>query len=367
MTNRKLTLIIICTLLAIISVLFFYGFRDIFARKSSIDYNPYENENDHEPVVSIIDNNDTGADTGNNPDDLGFQNENISLNEDISPVPDSTGTKKETTGPMTGNTDNKEYSNIGEEKKDEETKPQNNTENTDKINILFLGIDRTAARDDRSISFSSDAIMLASIDIANKKADILSIPRDSYVHIPIINKKDKIAYSFAYGYIRGNAAKSTIDTINALAGNPVIDYYFSMDMEPIPQIVDELGGIEIYADTGMAQIITGDNILDYIRWRYSEEGDIGRIKRHHAILRAMFGKITSYDKEKLLELLLVNEQYINTDMGIEQIVNLAGIIAEFDNEDIRFSILPGTPQTIDNVSYWIIDEDEAKKLIGGIS
>jgi len=86
MTNRKLTLIIICTLLAIISVLFFYGFRDIFARKSSIDYNPYENENDHEPVVSIIDNNDTGADTGNNPDDLGFQNENISLNEDISPV-----------------------------------------------------------------------------------------------------------------------------------------------------------------------------------------------------------------------------------------------------------------------------------------
>jgi len=268
---------------------------------------------------------------------------------------------------MTGNTDNKEYSNIGEEKKDEETKPQNNTENTDKINILFLGIDRTAARDDRSISFSSDAIMLASIDIANKKADILSIPRDSYVHIPIINKKDKIAYSFAYGYIRGNAAKSTIDTINALAGNPVIDYYFSMDMEPIPQIVDELGGIEIYADTGMAQIITGDNILDYIRWRYSEEGDIGRIKRHHAILRAMFGKITSYDKEKLLELLLVNEQYINTDMGIEQIVNLAGIIAEFDNEDIRFSILPGTPLTIDNVSYWIIDEDEAKKLIGGIS
>jgi len=369
MKNRKLTLIIICALLVLGGILFFYGFKDMFAVKNKvIDYTTYGNEIEKEPVISVG-NIDAGEDSDINPSPA--EKNNDSMADIISPAADS---MEETTSQAPDSKDNKNSgeSNNGEEKNDEESEPPNNNTNEtnkqekgDTINILFLGIDRTAARHERNLSFSSDAIMLASIDMTNKKADILSIPRDSYVHIPTVDKKDKIAYSYAYGYIKGNAAKSTIDTINYLTGNKVVDYYFAMDMEPIPRIVDELGGIEINTDNGQ-QILNGENTLGYIRWRNSEDGDIGRIKRHHAILRAMFGKIASYDKEKLVELFVSNEQHINTDMGLEQILNLANIVAEFDNEDINFIILPGNPQTIDNISYWIIDEDKAKELIGGI-
>lgn len=382
MMNRKLTLIIICTLLVLLSVLFFYIFMDMFAKKSSgIEYKPFENDITYEPAIPDGNNAMGEAPVFNNAE---IQN-NKSLEGNGDGVEEIAEQETDNIDTLSkDSTDNKETANNSEKQNDQETEPPTSNSNETKeqkkgdiINILLLGIDRIASRVESSISFSSDTIMLASIDITNNKASILSIPRDSYVHIPIINKKDKIAYSYAYGYVKGNAVKSTIDTINALAGNKLVDYYFAMDMEPIPQIVDELGGIEINSDVDMTdqsgtviqngqQIISGESILNYIRWRQSDDGDIGRINRHHKILKAMFKKITSYDKEKLVELFAANEQYINTDMGIEQILNLANIISELDNEDISFNILPGKAQTIDNISYWIIDEDEAKKFIGGI-
>jgi len=392
MLNKKLMIIVICFLLILGSVLFFYGLKDMFAGKSSgIDHNLYKNENSDEPVISDSKN---IAEGDNDPEQIN----NAESQNDISPVEvndenieettnqteENTDTSGETVSQPIDNKDNKEEANISEKQNDKETEPQNNNQNETNgqetgniINILLLGIDRTTEREGSSISFSSDAIMLARIDMTRNKADILSIPRDSYVHIPIIDKKDKIAYSYSYGYIKGKEVKSTIETINALAGKPVVDYYFALDMGPIPGIVDELGGIEINVETDMIgpsgvsipkgpQLLNGENILDYIRWRNSGDGDIGRIKRHHEILRAMFDKIASYDKGKLVELFAANEQYIDTDMGIEQILNLTNIISGFDNNDINFSILPGKPQTIDNISYWIIDGEEAKKLIGGI-
>ena len=396
MLNKKLMIIVICFLLILGSVLFFYGLKDMFAGKSSgIEHNLYKNENSDEPVISDSKND---AEGDNDPEQIN----NAESQNDISPVEENyesmegtttnqtennTDTSGETVSQPINDKDNKEETNNSEKQNDKEKEPQNNNssetnvtdgqETGNTINILLLGIDRTADREESSISFSSDAIMLARIDMTHNKADILSIPRDSYVHIPIIDKKDKIAYSYSYGYIKGKEVKSTIETINSLAGKPVVDYYFAMDMGPIPGIVDELGGIEINVGTDMIgpsgvsipkgpQLLNGENILDYIRWRNSGDGDIGRIKRHHTILRAIFDKIASYDIKKLVELFAANEQYIDTDMGIEQIVNLANMISGFKNEDIKFSILPGKPQTIDNISYWIIDEDEAGKLIGGI-
>ena len=390
MLNRKLTLILICILLVLISILFFYVFKDVFAGKSSgIDHNLYKNENSDEPVIAVDSKN--VAEGNNEPKQINnaeSQNDIIpveengeNMEETNNQTDDNTDNLEETISQTIGNADNEEEADSSEKRNDEETEPPNNNssetnkqETGNTINILLLGIDRSAKRDESSISFSSDSIMLARIDMARNKADILSIPRDSYVHIPIIDKKDKIAYSYAYGFLKGKEVKSTIETINALAGKPVIDYYFALDMEPIPQIVDGLGGVEINEENAPSgagipkepQIINGENILSYIRWRNSDDGDIGRINRHHKILKAMFEKIFSYDKEKFVELFVINEQYIDTDMGIEQIVNLANIVSGFKNEDINFSILPGKPQTIDNISYWIIDEDEAKKLIGGI-
>lgn len=379
MLNRKLTLILICILLVLISILFFYVSKDMFARRSGgIDYKPVENDIVHEPAIPN-NNNGMGEEPGLNNTEI--QNNNLLVENDdsgeeiIEQAADNIDTLSK------DSSENKEAARNSEKQNEHETEqPTDNANETkeqkkgDTINILLLGIDRIAPRVESSISFSSDSIMLASIDITNNKANILSIPRDSYVHIPIINKKDKIAYSYAYGFLKGKEVKSTIETINALAGKPVIDYYFALDMEPIPQIVDGLGGVEINEENAPSgagipkepQIINGENILSYIRWRNSDDGDIGRINRHHKILKAMFEKIFSYDKEKFVELFVINEQYIDTDMGIEQIVNLANIVSGFKNEDINFSILPGKPQTIDNISYWIIDEDEAKKLIGGI-
>jgi len=67
----------------------------------------------------------------------------------------------------------------------------------DNISILFIGVD------DRSPDFKqktrSDALILATLNRKNHSVKLLSIPRDSYVYIPIIGEKQKITHAHAYG------------------------------------------------------------------------------------------------------------------------------------------------------------------------
>ena len=109
------------------------------------------------------------------------------------------------------------------------------------MTILFLGIDRTEERDESIGIFRSDTIMIARIDVANKSIKILSIPRDTYTYIPLIDKRDKINHAYAYGSLKGKGVISVFDAIEQFTEKPKIENYFLLEMEPIPDIIDDLG------------------------------------------------------------------------------------------------------------------------------
>ena len=91
-------------------------------------------------------------------------------------------------------------------------------ENAKPINVLLLGIDNGAygrpVEDGRS-----DTMLLLTANPSEKKAQLLSIPRDTYTEIVGMKTYDKINHAYAYGQ-----AKMAINSVEKLFDTN-IDFY----------------------------------------------------------------------------------------------------------------------------------------------
>lgn len=242
------------------------------------------------------------------------------------------------------------------------------------INILFLGIDKTDERESWLGIYRSDTIAIARFDLDNKRIKILSIPRDTYAYLPVENKMDKINHAYAYGSINGNGVQASIDAVNYFLKNSIADYFFVMDMEPIPSIVDDIGGVTIDVEIDMKdhganlskglQTLNGKQAFDYIHWRYSAGGDLDRIKRQHKFVSTLYKQ--QRDSGKILDtlhIILQHKKDIQTDLALKQMIGLASFLSAVPNGSITYYTIPGTDEMINNIYYWLPDENEKNMII----
>lgn len=241
------------------------------------------------------------------------------------------------------------------------------------INILFLGIDKTEDRESWLGIYRSDTIALARIDLDNKEIKVLSIPRDTYAYLPISGKWEKINHAYAYGSANGNGTQASIDAINNFLGRDAVDYYILMDMEPIPKIVDDIGGVKVDVEIDMKshganlskglQVLNGKQAFDYIHWRYSPGGDIDRIKRQQKFISALYKQ--QRDSGKIIETLQIVLRYknhIQSNFGIRQMIGLAKFLSDVPGGNVTYYLIPGRGQNIGGVSYWVPDEQKEQML-----
>ena len=98
-----------------------------------------------------------------------------------------------------------------------ETKREEKVETLeDNISVLFVGVDDSEKRAQGDSNTRSDALVLVTLNNKQKSVKLLSIPRDSYVHIPYIDRKDKITHAHAYG-----GTLASIETIEELLDIPI--------------------------------------------------------------------------------------------------------------------------------------------------
>ena len=103
----------------------------------------------------------------------------------------------------------------------------------DKTTVMIMGVDER--KDDVG---RSDTLMLATVDPKKKSASLLSIPRDTRVHVP------------GYGYDKINVAYSlgghnlTQDTVEEFLDTPV-DHYVLIKVPAFKRIIDAIGGVDI--------------------------------------------------------------------------------------------------------------------------
>ena len=108
------------------------------------------------------------------------------------------------------------------------------------LNIYISGSDtRESTLPSRS---RSDVNILASINTQTHQVLLISTPRDYYVPLSISNGvPDKLTHAGIYG------VQVSMDTLSMLYEVP-IDYYFRVNFNGFVDIIDALGGIDVYSD-----------------------------------------------------------------------------------------------------------------------
>ena len=172
-------------------------------------------------------------------------------------------------------------------------------ENAKPINVLLLGIDNGAygrpVEDGRS-----DTMLLLTANPSEKKAQLLSIPRDTYTEIVGMKTYDKINHAYAYGQ-----AKMAINSVEKLFDTN-IDFYMEINM------------------SGLMEFVDGESALRFARMRYDDpEGDYGRQKRQRIVIEQLVKKMMSFNSitnfEKIMNAVSKN---VKTDIPIGRIMAL---------------------------------------------
>ncbi len=231
-----------------------------------------------------------------------------------------------------------------------------------RTNILLLGIDaRTANERGRT-----DTIMILSFDDRTKESSLLSVPRDSRVEIPD-RGLDKINHAHAFGGI-----PLTVRTVEGFLDVP-IHYYARINFEGFERIVDTLGGVTINVESNVArnwkqlepgvQRLNGAQALIYVRDRRSDS-DIARAKRQQKFLKAVANeslKVRTITRgPQLLDSLGDN---LRTNMPALDMMRVANMFMSIDLDTIPQGVIPGKGQTINGVSYWVVDTVKTDELL----
>ena len=201
-------------------------------------------------------------------------------------------------------------------------------ENAKPINILLLGIDNGAygrpAEDGRS-----DTMLLLTANPSEKKAQLLSIPRDTYTEIVGMNTYDKINHAYAFGQ-----AKMAINSVEKLFDTS-IDFYMEINMAGLMEFVDAVGGIEVTSPLtftyeersfveGKTELLDGESALRFARMRYDDpEGDYGRQKRQRIVIEQLVKKMMSFNSIKNFEKIMnAVRNNVKTDIPIGRLMAL---------------------------------------------
>mgnify|MGYP002602173429 FL=1 len=143
----------------------------------------------------------------------------------------------------------------------------------------------------------SDVNMIVTVNPNTKKILLTSIPRDYYVTLANMQKKDKLTHSGIAG------PENTVKTMSNFIGID-INYYARVNFTSLITMVDALGGITIDVDrefyenghtysTGL-QRMNGEQALEFSRERHSfADGDNVRVKHQQDVLMAMLNKMMS--------------------------------------------------------------------------
>jgi LCP family protein required for cell wall assembly len=245
------------------------------------------------------------------------------------------------------------------------------------MNVLVMATDVTytvkGGRRVMGLTGNTDTMVLARFDPANGQVRALSIPRDTRVPIP-----DHGTFKINAANPYGGPALSARVVADFLGVQ--VDRYVLLNTRAVVQIVDALGGIDLYVPKRMyyndwsgglhINLQKGWNHLDgqqahnFLRFRHDELGDIGRVQRQQAFVQAVLKTfLTPGNLMKTPELLAVAKENLETNLTNDELLRLATMGKDLDRERVQLAMVPGVATSIDGVSYWVADEAAKQRVV----
>ena len=233
----------------------------------------------------------------------------------------------------------------------------------DYYTVLILGRDTGGGG-------NTDTMLLASYDVTNQKATVMSIPRDTMVNVPYDIKRINAVYNYGGGGDEG--IQYLYKEISQLVGFEP-DYQVVVEWDAVGEIVDAMGGVwfdvprnmnydDPYQDLHIHQekgyrLLSGDDAMQVLRYRHDNDmhygypdGDLGRIKTQQAFLSAMVEQLLKVENvPKIRQFIQVFQDNVETDLSFQNILWFAkkAVFGGLSMENVEFVTMPNK-----NVSAW---------------
>lgn len=229
----------------------------------------------------------------------------------------------------------------------------------------------------------SDVIMVVHITEDGQNAQVVSIPRDSYVPVEGYGQT-KINAAFSYG-----GPTLLTDTVQKLTGLP-IDHVAVVDFDGFRGVTEAIGGVMVYVpeevvDTRTGQVawpqgwqkVEGEMALNYVRTRYGlPRGDFDRVQRHQNMIRAIMHR--THEMSVLANPLAVSKLVgevagnlaVDSEFSTGEMIDLAIQALQWNMTDVSYATVPlsgtGTAM-IDGASVVTLDREFTKELFDAIA
>ncbi|MEM9906789.1 MAG: LCP family protein [Cyanobacteria bacterium P01_D01_bin.44] len=211
----------------------------------------------------------------------------------------------------------------------------------------------------------SDTMLLLRFNPRNNQMVVMSIPRDTRTLVE--GELTKINEANLYG---GPAL--TAESISELLGGVSIDRYVRINVQGVEKLIDALGGVEVNVPIDMKyqddsqhlyinlkageQLLDGDQAMQFLRFRYDDKGDIGRVQRQQMLMRSVVEQtLNPATIARLPKILSVIQSHVDTNLAVEELVALVGFGAQTNRSNVQMLMLPGEfsrPGDYE-LSYWI--------------
>lgn len=228
---------------------------------------------------------------------------------------------------------------------------------SDKIfTVLIFGTDTTSGL--------TDTMMVATYDVTNQKAAVMSLPRDTLINSsarPGIDAKKLNAVFKVYGYGE-EGAEALKNEVSELVGFTP-DYYVQIDWELVGEMVEAIGGVwfdvprhmeyydpfqdlNIYQEKGYRKL-TGDDAMQIVRFRHSNDGtsisDLERLEIQHSFLKAVLkqtlqiGNLASID-----QIIRLFESRVESDLDVKNMLwfGKEAVLGGLQVDDVEFLTMP---------------------------
>lgn len=216
--------------------------------------------------------------------------------------------------------------------------------------VLVLGTDKVA--DNTDVMFT--------VQVKDGTTRVTQVPRDTFVE------------SDAYGVTKANAlfALGGADAAKREVGqlvNAPVERYLKVNLRAVERLADALGGVEVdvpkrmyYVDNNQGlyidlypgpQLLKGEALEGFLRFRNDELGDLGRMERQKLVLREVFRKLVQPSTLAQLPMLLkIAGNDVKTDLTP---VEMGQLLTAMAGSKLATSQLAGRVFWQDDLSYWM--------------
>jgi LCP family protein required for cell wall assembly len=225
--------------------------------------------------------------------------------------------------------------------------------------IVVMGTDHVSTNTD----------VMFTVQLNDGRTQLTQVPRDTFIE------------SEKYGVMKANALYSSggpqmVKQELSKLLSAKVDRYLVINLNAVQRLADAIGGVEVdvpkrmyYVDNSQGlyidlypgrQLLKGEALEGFLRFRHDELGDIGRMERQKLVLSEVFKKLANpVMAARLPEMMSIAGKDVLTDLSP---MDMGALVTAMATTKLSSSRLSGTPYWHQDISYWLPDANPNREL-----